>query len=118
MAAGQARLGWGVALHAGLLEYGNIGSPTRHSWSVVGAVVNETARLEGATKETGERIVASRAFVDGLADAAERDAWRPLGAFDLKGVPGAFEIFAPPISAAAAASVAAPAQATPAKEVV
>ncbi|MEL7465300.1 MAG: adenylate/guanylate cyclase domain-containing protein [Pseudomonadota bacterium] len=94
-AEGKPALGFGIALHSGDLEYGNIGSLRRHVWSVVGAVVNETARLEGATKTTGERIVASRAFVDGLPG----EDWRALGAFDLKGVPGRFEVFGVPAPA-------------------
>lgn len=93
-ADGRRELDWGIALHAGVMEYGNIGSLARHSWSVIGAAVNETARLEGTTKLTGEPIVASRAFVEKL-DAD----WRPMGSFDLQGVPGAFEVFAPPLAA-------------------
>lgn len=93
-AGGRRGLDWGLALHAGVVDYGNIGSLTRHSWSVIGPVVNETSRLEGLTKTTGEPMVASRKFVDGLGvDAA---AWRRMGAFDLTGVPLKFEVFAPP----------------------
>lgn len=95
--AGRRRLGWGLALHAGALDYGNLGSRTRHSWSVVGPVVNETARLEGVTKRAGEPLVVSRAFLAALPEAAR---WRPLGAFDLAGVPAPFEAFAPPLAAA------------------
>ena len=91
-ADGRDQIRWGIALHAGILEYGNIGSLTRHSWSAIGAVVNETARLEGTTKEVGEPIVASRSFVDRM----EGD-WRSMGEFELKGVPNAFEVFAPPL---------------------
>ncbi|MEM7270072.1 MAG: adenylate/guanylate cyclase domain-containing protein [Pseudomonadota bacterium] len=98
----QDELRWGIALHAGVLEYGNIGSLTRHNWSVIGAVVNETARLEGTTKEVGEPIVASRAFVEGLGGG-----WRSMGSFDLKGVPDLFEVFAPPIGSSATQETAA-----------
>ncbi len=91
-AKGRAQIRWGIALHAGVLEYGNIGSLTRHSWSAIGAVVNETARLEGMTKEIGEPIVASRKFVDGMAGD-----WRSMGHFNLKGVPDDFEVLAPPL---------------------
>jgi len=90
---GREQIRWGIALHAGVLEYGNIGSLTRHSWSAIGAVVNETARLEGTTKEVGEPIVASRSFVDGMDDD-----WRSMGQFTLKGVPEQFEVFAPPLN--------------------
>lgn len=95
--AEAAPLRWGLALHAGALDYGNIGTSSRHSWSVVGPVVNETARLEGVTKLSGEPVVASRAFVAGLPEAAR---WRPLGAFPLAGVPQPFEAFAPPLAGA------------------
>lgn len=88
---GRRGLEWGLALHAGVIEYGNIGSLGRHCWTVIGPVVNETARLETTTKTTGEPVVASRAFVDQLPEP-----WRLLGAFDLAGVPGAFEVFGPP----------------------
>lgn len=99
---GREALGWGIALHSGVIEYGNIGSLTRHSWSVVGAAVNETARLEGATKRVKGTTVASRAFVDGLGgDAA---GWRSEGLFSLEGVPGKFEVFTPPGSLAEAAA--------------
>ncbi|MEX2520921.1 MAG: adenylate/guanylate cyclase domain-containing protein [Paracoccaceae bacterium] len=94
--AGREPLNWGLALHAGVLDYGNIGSLTRHTWSVLGPVVNETARLEGVTKLTGEPVVASRAFAAGLARAAE---WRSIGSFDLKGMSEPFEVFAPPTEA-------------------
>ncbi len=90
---GLPPLRWGLALHAGALDYGNIGTTSRHAWSVVGPVVNETARLEGVTKLSGEPVVASRAFVSALPEAAR---WRALGAFPLAGVPQPFEAFAPP----------------------
>lgn len=96
-AAGRWRLTWGLALHAGMLDYGNIGSTTRHSWSVIGPVVNETARLEGLTKALNEPLLASRAFVSGLGAGAVQ--WQGIGAFDLEGVPSRFEVFAPPASA-------------------
>ncbi|MEM7524524.1 MAG: adenylate/guanylate cyclase domain-containing protein [Pseudomonadota bacterium] len=89
--SGRRPLGWGIALHAGVLEYGNIGSLGRHSWTVIGPVVNETARLESTTKLTGETIVASRAFIDTM----DGD-WRSLGAFDLQGVPHLLDVYAPP----------------------
>ncbi len=89
---GRDQIRWGIALHAGVLEYGNIGSLTRHSWSAIGAVVNETARLEGMTKKVGEPIVASRSFVEQM-----EGEWRSMGQFVLKGVPDEFEVFAPPL---------------------
>jgi adenylate cyclase len=86
------QLGFGIALHAGDMAYGNIGVPARQSWSVIGPVVNETARLEGMTKALGEPIVASAEFAASLDPA-----WRSLGAHALKGVARPFDVFAPPI---------------------
>ena len=73
------------------MEYGNIGVPDRQSWSVIGPVVNETARLESMTKTLGEPVVASAAFARPL-----RPEWRLLGAHTLKGVTEPLEVFAPP----------------------
>ncbi len=89
-AAGTPALRAGVALHAGLLGYGNIGVPSRQAWSVVGPVVNETARLEGLTKTLGVPIIASASFARGLDTP-----WRSLGSHDLRGVSDQIEAFAP-----------------------
>jgi adenylate cyclase len=89
-ADGRRALRAGIALHAGRLGYGNIGVPSRQSWSVVGPVVNETARLEGLTKLLGEPVVASGRFT-----AGDSGRWRPLGAHTLRGVPEPMDVFAP-----------------------
>jgi adenylate cyclase len=91
-AKGEAPIGWGIGLHAGEVDYGNIGIPSRHSWSALGPVVNEAARLEGLTKTLGEPVLASAGFAAGL-----EPPWRPLGGHALRGVAGQVEVFAPPL---------------------
>jgi adenylate cyclase len=90
-AAGLRPLGYGIGLHAGPVDYGNIGLAQRQAWSVIGPVVNETARIEGLTRELGVPVLASASFVAGAGAG-----WRRLGAFSLQGVKEPFEAFAPP----------------------
>ncbi len=91
-AEGEAPIGWGIGLHAGEVDYGNIGIASRHSWSALGPVVNEAARLVGLTKTLGEPVLASAAFAGGLDPP-----WRSLGGHALRGVEGQVEVFAPPL---------------------
>lgn len=56
-------LSFGVGLHYGEVIYGNVGAPDRLDFTVMGAAVNETARLEGLTKSLHEPVLMSREFV-------------------------------------------------------
>ncbi len=94
-AEGEPAFRWGLGLHAGRLGYGGIGVPERQSWSVIGPVVNEAARIESLTKEVGEPVLASSAFAQGL-----NPAWRSCGFHALKGVATPMEVFARPASGA------------------
>lgn len=91
-AEGAAPIGWGIGLHVGEVDYGNIGIASRHNWSVLGPVVNEAARLETLTKALGEPVLASASFARELVPP-----WRSLGEHALRGVVGVVEVFAPPI---------------------
>jgi adenylate cyclase len=44
---GEEALGFGIALHAGDVMYGNIGAANRLDFTVVGPAVNLATRLEG-----------------------------------------------------------------------
>lgn len=79
--AGQPSIAAGIALHAGQVTAGNIGSRDRLDFTLVGPAVNLAARLEGLGKRLGEPIVASDAFAT-LYGAA----LRPLGEHALRGI--------------------------------
>ncbi len=86
-AKGEPPLHFGLALHLGEVEFGNIGTPHRLDFTVVGPAVNMASRIEGLTKELGEPVLASAAF----AAAAPR-ALRPRGAFPVRGIGAPVEV--------------------------
>jgi adenylate cyclase len=79
-----------AALHVGPVMYGNIGSPTRLDFTVVGTAVNIVSRLEGIAKASGETAVCSGAF----ASALPATLTRTMGGFSIKGLQGEHEVFA------------------------
>jgi len=82
-----------AALHVGPVTYGNVGSPNRLDFTVVGPTVNVVSRLEGIAKATGEPAVCSEAFAEALSGGSARR----LGNFELKGLAGSWPVFALPI---------------------
>ena len=90
-ARGREPLRFGLGLHVGEAVFGNIGIPERLAFTVIGAPVNEVARLEGLTKELDEPVLATEAFARHL----ERP-WRSLGRHELRGVEAPMDLFAPP----------------------
>jgi adenylate cyclase len=87
---GMPQLSYGLALHVGDMMFGNIGTPERLSFSVIGPSVNQVARLEALTKEVGRPIVASRAFTDSCPAN-----WESLGKHKVQGIAEPIEVFAP-----------------------
>ncbi|MBU1425622.1 MAG: adenylate/guanylate cyclase domain-containing protein [Gammaproteobacteria bacterium] len=69
----------GIALHVGELVTGYIGSKSRHEYTVIGDVVNLTAKLEELTKTLGYPVVCSAAVAKaveqsgGLVDCGEHE---------------------------------------------
>ena len=80
-----------IALHAGDVTYGNIGTADRLDFTVIGPAVNEAARLEGLCKVLGKPILISKAFVQ--AAEAVREPLLSVGRHPLRGVREAQEVF-------------------------
>jgi adenylate cyclase len=85
------QLAYGLALHVGDVMFGNIGTPERLSFSVIGPSVNQVARLEALTKEIGRPIVASRAFVESCPGGG----WESMGKHQVQGIAAPIEVLAP-----------------------
>ena len=85
---GHATLAFGIGLHVGDVEFGNIGTHDRLDFTVIGPAVNHASRLQDLTKTAGSPIVAS-------ADFAARcgRAMRPLGDCEIRGVAAPVEIY-------------------------
>ncbi|WP_170561267.1 adenylate/guanylate cyclase domain-containing protein [Ruegeria atlantica] len=80
-----------LALHAGEILYGNIGSENRLDFTVIGPTVNQTARIAGMHRSLGQRILIS----DDVARAAQPCASElvSVGRYMLRGVAEPKELF-------------------------
>jgi uncharacterized protein (DUF427 family)/class 3 adenylate cyclase len=86
--AGEPGLRFGIGLHVGDVLYGNIGTPERLEFSVIGAAANEAARIEGMCKQLGATLVVSEAFARRLPGRLQ-----PLGRHVLRGVGAAQALY-------------------------
>lgn len=87
--AGRIELKFGLALDAGEIAYGNIGSRSRLDFTAIGPVVNHAARLLEVAKRINRDIVASERFVE----AATGFAFESLGSHALRDIAGDQEVF-------------------------
>jgi adenylate cyclase len=84
---------FGLALHVGEVEYGNIGGEKRLDFTCIGRAVNLAARLEKLTGKLGRTIVASSAFARVCPLPLQ-----PLGEFSLAGFARSETVFSPATS--------------------
>jgi adenylate cyclase len=84
-------LRFGIGLHLGELTYGNIGTPTRIEFTVVGAAANEAARIEALCKSLEVDLLVSERVARTLPGA-----WKSLGHHTLRGVGDKMELFTLP----------------------
>lgn len=81
--AGDAALAFGIGLHLGDVTYGNIGTPERLEFSVIGAAANEAARIEDMCKSLQATLIVSEQvarLLPGRLRALGRHALRGVGA--------------------------------------
>jgi len=90
--AGDTGLTVGVGVNTGRVVAGSIGGGGRLNFSVIGDAVNVAARVEGATRQTGDDVLVTAATRDLMLG---RPALVSRGTISLKGKAEPLEVFAP-----------------------
>lgn len=88
---GLPTTGFTLALHAGEIFYGNIGAESRLDFTVIGATVNQAARISGMHRSLGQNIIISQDIQDAVRGS--ENSLVSLGRYMLRGVPEPMELF-------------------------
>lgn len=88
--AGWRPLKTGIALHRGEIFFGNVGTPQRLDFTVIGKAVNAASRIEGLCKTTGRPLLLSKEVRDISTCRCDE-----IGRFELKGLDEPVSVFAP-----------------------
>lgn len=89
--AGDATIGFGIGLHLGDVLYGNIGTPERLEFSVIGSAANEAARIEAMCKALDQCVLISESVARIVPNKLIS-----LGFHRLRGVRTPYELFSLP----------------------
>ena len=81
-----------LGLHVGEVFYGNIGSPDRLDFTVVGPAVNEASRIAAMCRSAERDVLLSAAFA-AAAREEDRAAFVSVGRYALRGVGRVRELF-------------------------
>jgi adenylate cyclase len=88
----EPELSVGIGLNSGTVVAGNVGGAGRLDFSVIGDPVNVAARVEAATRQTGDTILLTSETRDRLKNGAELE---PRPEIPLKGKTEPVALFAP-----------------------
>ncbi|HET6831911.1 MAG TPA: adenylate/guanylate cyclase domain-containing protein [Solirubrobacterales bacterium] len=83
----------GIGVNTGEVVAGSIGGGGRLNFSVIGDPVNVAARVEAATRETGDALLVTAATRDRLRGGFELES---RGEYDMKGIERPVRLYAPP----------------------
>ncbi|MGE0281509.1 MAG: adenylate/guanylate cyclase domain-containing protein, partial [Rhizobiaceae bacterium] len=81
-----------LGIHFGDVYYGNIGSPDRLDFTVVGSAVNEVSRIASMCHSVDRRILCSAEFIDLLPKEYQQN-FVSVGRFALRGVGSARHLY-------------------------
>ena len=87
--AGEEPLTMGIGINAGSVTYGNIGSPDRLDFTVLGPAVNVASRVQDLCKSIGEPVLATQ-----MVATHCMDSFKDQGDHSVRGVDDPIKIFA------------------------
>ena len=87
-APGAAELNFSISMTAGEVMFGNIGVPSRLTFSAIGPAVNKVARLDELSKKLGRGVLATREVA-----SVEPERWVSIGMQPLRDFDAPLELF-------------------------
>jgi class 3 adenylate cyclase len=89
-------LGVGLGVNSGAVVVGTVGGGGRRDFTVIGDVVNTAARVEAATRTTGDDLLITEMTLAALGAGHAHD-WEERRGIELKGKTAAVRIYAPAV---------------------